>query len=220
MVIFSNPESVARWPDAHSIRTLGVTFLLSLAIHATLLFLANADSTAVQLPIPSSSGRISVQLASWAKSAPRPQPKVGHEIQKSQTPEMRMASVAAVTVDPVTTQSAQLADAVSSGESAEGIQEMRVAVPMYSHNPPPEYPLDARRRFAEGTVLLRVRISETGGVVSVSVDKSGGYSSLDAAAQQAVQRWKFVPASRGSTPIQSVCVVPIEFSLKKGVSVK
>lgn len=129
---------------------------------------------------------------------------------------MPVASIA-VTVDPVTTPSAE---ALPSGESAEGNQEIRVAIPMYSHNPPPEYPIDARRRWAEGMVLLRVRVSETGEVVSVAVDKTSGYSSLDAAAQEAVQGWKFIPASRGSTPVQSVCVVPIEFSLKTGVRVK
>ena len=62
----------------------------------------------------------------------------------------------------------------------------------YLSNPPPEYPEIAQELGQEGTVLLKVKVSASGLVLQVSVHRSSGYSSLDAAAINAVRRWKFV----------------------------
>lgn len=84
----------------------------------------------------------------------------------------------------------------------------------YLHNPKPVYPAIARRNGEEGKVLLKVRVSAEGSALEVDFKQSSGYPRLDAAAREAVARWRFVPARRGDDAIESWVVVPINFSLE------
>jgi len=84
----------------------------------------------------------------------------------------------------------------------------------YLHNPKPVYPALARRMGEEGKVLLKVRVSAQGTALEVAVAKSSGFARLDAAASEAVARWRFVPARRGDEPVDSSVVVPITFALE------
>lgn len=84
----------------------------------------------------------------------------------------------------------------------------------YLHNPPPEYPLQARRLREQGTVLLRVKVSAEGGALLVSIERSSGWPALDDAAAWAVKRWRFEPARRGRDPVAAWVLVPIEFDLR------
>lgn len=117
---------------------------------------------------------------------------------------------------PVTASDAQ----PSTGSQSNNDQEIQVSAPLYSSNPKPVYPLAAQRAWNEGRVVLRVSVSETGDVISLSVDKSSGYRILDMAAERAVKKWKFIPARRGHSTIRSECIVPITFHLGKGVSLE
>ncbi len=83
----------------------------------------------------------------------------------------------------------------------------------YLHNPKPVYPALSRRLNEEGKVLLKVRVSAQGAPLEVAVSKSSGFPRLDAAAIDAVGRWRFVPARRGDEPLDSSVVVPIAFAL-------
>jgi periplasmic protein TonB len=84
----------------------------------------------------------------------------------------------------------------------------------YLHNPKPEYPSVAKNRGWQGKVLLRVIVSADGVAQSVTIETSSGHEILDESALEAVQRWKFVPAKRGDTNVQSSVIVPIVFTLK------
>lgn len=83
----------------------------------------------------------------------------------------------------------------------------------YGSNPKPKYPGIATSRGWEGTVRLLVRVSVEGDSEEVAVQHSSGYDVLDEAAIEAVERWKFIPAKRGDTPVSSSVVVPINFVL-------
>jgi protein TonB len=85
----------------------------------------------------------------------------------------------------------------------------------YLHNPKPVYPMAARRRGDEGSVLLRVRVGVDGNPLSVEIGQSSGSRLLDEAARDAVLRWRFVPARRGSETIESWVGVPITFRLDR-----
>jgi periplasmic protein TonB len=85
----------------------------------------------------------------------------------------------------------------------------------YLHNPKPEYPWAARRRGDQGKVMLRVRVSAQGTALAVEIGQSSGSSALDEAARDAVLRWRFVPARRGSEAIESWVGVPIVFRLDR-----
>ena len=84
----------------------------------------------------------------------------------------------------------------------------------YLHNPKPVYPALSRRMSEEGKVLLKVRVSAQGTALDVVISKSSGFPRLDAAAVDAVTRWRFVPARRGDEPVDSSVVVPITFALE------
>jgi periplasmic protein TonB len=84
----------------------------------------------------------------------------------------------------------------------------------YLRNPKPTYPLMSRRMGEQGVVLLRVFVTADGDPREIVLKEGSGHARLDRAAQEVVQRWKFVPAKRGSRPVDAWVVVPIRFSLK------
>lgn len=83
----------------------------------------------------------------------------------------------------------------------------------YLNNPKPAYPLAARRRGDQGTVLVRVLVSADGLAASVSLEKGSGHPALDEAALAAVRSWRFVPAQQGGRPVEAMHVVPVVFKL-------
>lgn len=84
----------------------------------------------------------------------------------------------------------------------------------YLDNPKPAYPHASRRLGEEGKVVLRVFVSAEGEAKRVEVKESSGFQRLDKAAEEAVARWRFVPARRGDEAVTAWVVVPIVFSLK------
>lgn len=80
-------------------------------------------------------------------------------------------------------------------------------------NAPPRYPSTARRRGQQGEVLLRVQVLPDGTISSPAVVRSSGVASLDQAAQAAVSRWRFTPASSGGRAVEATVEVPVVFRL-------
>ena len=78
----------------------------------------------------------------------------------------------------------------------------------------PSYPSSARRLGVQGTTLLRVHVLDDGRVGEVDVEESAGHPDLDSAAADAVRRWKFEPARRGTQPVAMWVRLPVEFRLK------
>ena len=85
----------------------------------------------------------------------------------------------------------------------------------YLKNPAPPYPPLSRRMGEEGKVILRVTVNPQGTADNVEIKTSSGSSRLDDSAQKTVRTWKFIPAKRGDTAIQSVVLVPIIFKLEQ-----
>ena len=66
----------------------------------------------------------------------------------------------------------------------------------------------------EGVVLLDVLVAPDGSAADVRVRRSSGFPLLDESALTTVrQRWRFIPARRGDTPVESRVTVPIRFRL-------
>ena len=84
----------------------------------------------------------------------------------------------------------------------------------YLDNPPPSYPLTARRKGDEGTVTLRVLVTQDGVPGNVVIDRSSGSTALDAAALAAVRAWRFVPAREAGRAVDAWVLVPIVFRLQ------
>ena len=85
----------------------------------------------------------------------------------------------------------------------------------YLKNPAPAYPALSKRMGEEGKVILRVSVTPQGTADSVEIKTSSGSQRLDEAAQKTVRTWRFTPAKRGETAIQSFVLVPIIFKLEQ-----
>ncbi|MDY0071515.1 MAG: energy transducer TonB [Thauera sp.] len=83
----------------------------------------------------------------------------------------------------------------------------------YLNNPAPKYPPVSRRLREEGQVMLRVLVGVDGQPLRINLHTSSGSERLDKAAQEAVTRWRFVPAKRGDTTVEAWVQVPIVFKL-------
>src|SRR5690606_8953248 len=83
----------------------------------------------------------------------------------------------------------------------------------YLRNPPPAYPRASRRLGEQGRVVLRVRVEANGRPSRLEVQASSGSPRLDDAALDAVRRWSFVAARRGSESVAAWVLVPLEFRL-------
>jgi protein TonB len=77
----------------------------------------------------------------------------------------------------------------------------------------PEYPPRCRRMGIEGVVRVQVLVDVTGRVVRALVARTSGDESLDAAALEAVDDWRFEPARHGGVAVESWASVPIKFQL-------
>lgn len=84
----------------------------------------------------------------------------------------------------------------------------------YLNNPAPTYPPLSRRLGEQGRVLIRVYVDPNGEPAQVKLRQSSGHRRLDAAAEAAVRRWRFIPARRGQEPVGAWILVPIAFKLR------
>lgn len=85
----------------------------------------------------------------------------------------------------------------------------------YLKNPPPIYPSISRRLGEQGKVELRVQVSAEGLAEQIELRLGSGFPRLDEAAREAVRRWRFAPARRGSTAISAWVIVPVNFQLQR-----
>lgn len=83
----------------------------------------------------------------------------------------------------------------------------------------PVYTELGRKARVEGVVILEVVIDEQGGVAGARVIK-GLPMGLDRAALEAVQTWKFKPATRDGKPVQVVATFKVTFTPPAGVEVE
>ncbi|OQW78654.1 MAG: energy transducer TonB [Proteobacteria bacterium ST_bin11] len=120
--------------------------------------------------------------------------------------------------EPAPTASASASAPAPSSASASEATPAPMTLPNlnadYLHNPAPAYPSASRQLGEQGKVLLRVLVNSDGQVEQVTLRRSSGFERLDQAAQETVQKWRFVPARRGEQVISAWVVVPVSFSLE------
>ena len=79
----------------------------------------------------------------------------------------------------------------------------------------PTYPKSLIRKKVEGVVKIKVFITTSGSVSSVSLYKSSGYSDFDKSALRAAKKWKYKPAYNGlGQAMKSSKVETIYFKLR------
>ena len=140
-------------------------------------------------------------------TAPAPVP-----LAKTPAPILAATPAAAVSSDFVAPESLPSRPASSTSAAAPVLVQARFDAD-YLHNPKPVYPPMSRRFGEEGKVMLKVRVTPQGTAEQVDIQTGSGYSRLDSAAREAVQRWRFVPARRGDEAVAASVIVPITFAL-------
>ena len=80
---------------------------------------------------------------------------------------------------------------------------------------PPQYPRDAARNGITGWVQLEVQVNADGSVRSAKVVDAKPRGIFEAAAVQAVMRWKFKPKVVNGAPVEQKGTQKIEFNLNK-----
>lgn len=75
------------------------------------------------------------------------------------------------------------------------------------------YPVDLFEQEIEGSVVLRLFITEEGTIVpeSTEVAETSGLPQLDSAAVAGVEGLTFVPARRNGTPVATLFLQPVHF---------
>jgi periplasmic protein TonB len=196
---------------------------------AVLAWLASLDV----LPLPSPVTTLMVQMVPPAPPAPpetapptkprpvehkptaQPKPRPQLPIVAAQTPGPAMAEapvVAARAPAPITAAAAPVIEQAAQPPVTSPTQPRFDAD--YLQNPPPVYPAQSRRFGEEGKVVLRVFVEPGGRPTQIEVKTHSGSPRLDLAAQEAVWRWKFVPARLGGEAISAWVLVPIVFNLR------
>lgn len=80
--------------------------------------------------------------------------------------------------------------------------------------PQPAYPIPAMRRGMQGVVTLLVAVDAKGRVTEVRLLESSGHGILDRAAQDAVAKWIFQPATEAGEAVPGAARVPIRFRIQ------
>ena len=179
---------------------------LSLLLHGTVL--AGWRTGTTVLPQLAAFEPIEVALlgepAPRERLAPRPLPVAATQPRPAET---------APVADTVAETTPATEPAGEAAASDEPLVEARSDVATL-HNPKPPYPLAARRRGIEGRVLLTAHVRADGGCAEVQLKQSSGSSLLDNAALSTVRLWRFIPARRGDTALDSWVDVPVSFRLE------
>lgn len=215
--------------------TIAGVLLVHLGIFAVLLYKADHVRT---LPEPSASRPVTIEFAApmprpqvnpvaipapaptpLPKPQPAPKPKPKAAAPKAVVPASAQPSTP-VSSPPASTSSMPVAQEAktSSSSGSAPVSEPAPAIPattgrFTAQNPAPTYPMQARRRRLEGKVVLSVQVDAQGQPQVVNVQRSSGHDALDAAAVEAVRRWRFEPASRNGQAESSWKTLPVDFKL-------
>lgn len=201
----------SRWHAA------GVAALV-LALHAAVLYAiartAPTSSPQLSVPLTVSFATAAEPLRAIPKNAP-PKPKSPPVKPRTAAPAPQPAPI--TQPDPAPVQDmAPAPDTARTDAPAPPSVSMPRFDAAYLNNPAPAYPPLSRRLGEEGRVLLRVFVDSGGRAREVRIQSASGYARLDRAAQEAVARWRFVPARRGEDAVGAWVLVPISFTLKQG----
>lgn len=178
--------------------------------HLTRPFIARVIELAPEVPPPPAPAPTSAAPPKQPpkKTLPVPRPV---RIAKTPQPAPEAATFSVAPQPPAPVEPAPILDAAVT-VAAEPVIAARFDAD-YLHNPKPVYPNASRRLGEQGKVLLRVHVSAAGLPEQIQIKSSSGFARLDRAAEEAVLRWRFVPAQRGLEAIAAWVQVPIRFQL-------
>ena len=157
------------------------------------------DIALAPLPAPMAAG--------GASQMPAPQP--GNDQSKPHlVEEAPPAAPAAVVEAPPVAPAAPTAAPAAAPTPAADAPPQRIA----EQSPAPQYPASALRKGERGVVVVNVLVDSQGRPSRVAIAERSGSRALDRAAVDAVQRWRFQPATSAGQAVPGEVQIPIEFS--------
>lgn len=210
------------YPHHISNARLRNTIAAVLLIHAGLLWVAQRELA--ELPTSNESGQVMMAdvVSDIPNTAPLTPAKSSLQPAPIPTPTKSVSKPDAPALTP-NGSNAQETTAASAAAAAPATASGKAGAPSliepsadadYLKNPPPAYPRASRRLGEQGTVIVRVFISTQGTPEKAEVRTSSGFTRLDQAALEAVQRWRFVPGRRSGTPEAMWFNIPVRFVLE------
>ncbi len=206
--------------QALPLRPRHALLLLVVVLHALVLFLALLPRAPDRRPVPIPA--IDAQVIAENPTPLQPPPEQPLTLERPHidliTPDIPITESTpdAPSASPPTPAAAVAAVATASKKHADPPEP--VTPPRfdaaYLNNPAPIYPMSSRRVHEQGTVTLRVRVSQVGTALEVLLEHTSGSSHLDDAAMEAVRRWRFTPAMRGRESVEAWVLVPVQFELR------
>lgn len=149
-----------------------------------------------------------------AAPAPTPEPIGSGTLLAPAEPPAAPAGPATTIVASLPSRPPAAVAAVGPSPSAAAESVTQPARPQGGYQVRPSYPATPRRLGIQGTTLLRVHVLADGRIGDVLVEQSAGHPELDDAATDAVKRWRFDPARRGSDAVAIWVLLPVEFKLR------
>ena len=92
-------------------------------------------------------------------------------------------------------------------------EELPETPPRQLQGSPFHYPEDLWDAGVEGETLLRLFVTQEGGVDTVRVERTSGYAAFDSAAVIGARELRFEPARRGLEAVSTWVLLPVEFDL-------
>jgi protein TonB len=162
------------------------------------------------------------QPAPAEEPKPEPKPKPKPEPKPKPRPVEQQPAEPAPQAEPEVAEEAPAAPDAASSESAQpaaappGLPDRDPDYQAaYLKNPPPAYPMVARRMGWQGRVVLNVEVLASGLPGQVKLHQGSGHDVLDNAALKAVRNWRFVAARQGGQAVTKWFLIPIPFILKE-----
>lgn len=83
-----------------------------------------------------------------------------------------------------------------------------------SYVPEPKYPLISRRNKEEGSIIFNIKVDNKGNMTAYKMVQSSGYKRLDKEAEKSIKTAKFQPALKNGEPVSSNFDLKITFTLQ------
>lgn len=83
-----------------------------------------------------------------------------------------------------------------------------------SYVPEPKYPLISRRNKEEGSIIFNIEVDNKGNMTAYKMVQSSGFKRLDKEAEKSIKTAKFQPALKNGEPVHSNFDLKITFTLQ------
>jgi protein TonB len=124
------------------------------------------------------------------------------EVQVQQPPPQQNTIAVATNAKPATTELSRPAPPAAPAPAAKG-PSRTAAVVNFDTCAKPEYPKSSLRNEETGTSTISFLIAADGSVKDAKITKSSGFRDLDKAAQTALSKCRFKPATENGAPVET-----------------